>query len=290
MIKLKWPPLLTALLLLIIIAEIASTSYIPEFRKIFYGALEVKSKADIAYAVFVFIVVSSILTASQSLKRFVAATISLNLRGQLTKRLTKFWQPHKTLENTSQRINEDTKLATELALKVLIEMVISGAIVIVLVIESRGDKILLAAALAYTVVVSIFAKFFKPKLINTEIALQRAEATHRHNLSEAIVKDNRGKLAATLQDFREVANKYTSNLRVLLGYSTFSAAQNNFSILAPWLILIPMYLLGSISLGELMSKVSKFELIVINSTILITLYPEMTKAQASWIRIKEFLK
>lgn len=287
--KSKLVPLIL-LLLGIITIEIVATNYIPQFRKLFYGALERKSLEDIKGAIEFFIYLMLALTLSQGLKKFTGATLALHIRTFLTKKTTKFWRKEKTLENTSQRINEDCKLATDLAVGIILEMLISGAIVIVLVIETWQDKSLLISALIYTAVVSIVARLFKPKLISTEIALQRAEATHRHNISEALVFERRDKVAASVQDYREVATKFLTYLKVLLGYNLFSSSQNNFSILAPWLILIPTYLAGSISLGEFMSKVSQFELIVINSTILISLYPNMTKAQASWIRIREFLK
>lgn len=281
---------ISAILLLIITVEIVATNSIPEFRKLFYGALENKSVTDIKGAIEFFIYLMLALTLSQGLKKFTGATLALNIRTFLTKKTTKFWRKEKTLENTSQRINEDCKLATDLAVGIILEMVISGAIVIVLVIETWQDKSLLMAALIYTIVVSLVARLFKPKLISTEIALQRAEATHRHNISEALVFERRDRVAASVQDYREVAARFLIHLKVLLGYNLFSSSQNNFSILAPWLLLIPLYLAGSISLGEFMAKVSQFELIVINSTILISLYPNMTKAQASWIRIREFLK
>ena len=58
--------------------------------------------------------------------------------------------------------------------------------------------------------------------------------------------------------------------------------------LIPYALLVPMYFADSIGFGEVMKGVSQFDLLVINATILIIMYPKVTKALASYERIQEF--
>ncbi len=280
--------ILTALIL----AEVYATYLIPEWRKFFYNVLSTKDQSKIHMVLTYFCTVFGGLLITQSLKKYVGRVTALHIRTYLTNLLYNKWvtsEKHSVADNPSQRINEDCKIATDRAITVITEVLISAILVIMLIWQSRHDTAIVTSAIIYTLVISIVAALFKRPLINNEIAVQRAEADHRHTLSSiALGNSDENGQANTL--YQIIVDKYKMYLKVLLGYTVFSSTQSQVSVLIPWAILAPAYFSGHMTLGEFMGSTSIFELIVANSTILVSIYPELTQAQASWIRIKEFYK
>jgi len=279
-----------AFLVILIAVEVYATCLIPEWRKLFYGVLERKASGELAGALQFFLGVICMLIVSQGLKLYVGRTTALGIRTGITKLLLKSWVKgglNQKVDNPAQRINEDCHLATDFFVRIGIELIISTAIVIITMWGARHNSAILIAASAYTVVICAVALIFKKPLISKEISLQRAEADHRHALSKMAIGAGDFTAKGHYENIKASTIKY---LRVLLGYNIFSSTQNSLSILVPFAILSVPYFKGEINLGEFMGGVSMFELIVVNSTVLVTLFPEATKAQASWIRIKEFYK
>jgi len=272
---------------LLIILEIYGTALIPEWRKAFYSVLEKKESGQLFGTLQSFVFLMSLLIFSQAFKQFVGRRTGQIIRTYLTDSLYKQWKVGDVnrVDNPSQRINEDCKIATDCAIRVGTEVVISASLVILLILESMNNLKLVGSALIYTVIISLVAMLFRKPLIKSEIATQKAEADHRQVLSKISlnIEDDSAK-----EKFSSVLFATRKYLSTLLGYGIFSASQAQLSVIVPWLILSVPYFRGEISLGDFMSGVAVFELIVVNSTILVTLFPELTRAQASWIRIKEF--
>lgn len=278
------------LLSVLIALEVYATYLIPEWRKFFYNVIENKDKNSLSTALMYFVILMSALIITQSLKQYIGRTTALNIRTSLTKHLLKGWVKGGELDrvdNPSQRINQDCQIATDSAIKVWIEVIISSALVIMLIFQSRHDILIVSSSIIYTLVISLAAVLFKKPLINTEILVQKAEADHRQSLSK--ISLGLGDFTAK-ESYDNVLTSVKKYLKTLLGYNIFSATQNQMSILVPWAILSIPYFNGDIKLGEFMGGVAIFELIVINSTILVSLFPDVTRAQASWVRIKEFNK
>jgi ABC-type uncharacterized transport system fused permease/ATPase subunit len=277
-----------AVLIALVVLEIYGTYLIPAWRKDFYSVLEAKDASRLVGTLQYFTYVMAALIFSQSLKSYVARRTALILRTSLTGVLLFKWKkaPHRmSVDNPSQRINEDCKIATDMATKVGVEVLISACLVVMLIAESSHNMLLVGSAVGYTVLVSLLAILFRKPLINTEINTQKAEADHRQVLSGIALGIDSEEAPSRYEEILITTKKY---LRTLLGYTVFSSVQGQFSILVPWAVLSIPYFQGHMSLGDFMSGVAIFELIVVNSTILISLFPEVTKAQASWIRIREF--
>lgn len=271
------------LLVVLMAAEIYATYLIPEWRKYFYNILELRDKAALPSAIHYFIGLMLALIVTQSLKQYIGRTTALHVRTSLTTHLLKLWGNTKVqVDNPAQRINQDCQIATDNAIKVWIEVIISASLVIMLIFQSRHDTLIVWTAIGYTLIISAVAALFKKPLISTEIALQRAEADHRETLI-TMASD-------PISAYSKVRHSVKKYLNTMLGYTIFSASQNQFSILVPWAILSIPYFNGQIKLGDFMGGVAIFELIVVNSTILVSLFPDVTKAQASWIRVTEFNK
>lgn len=280
----------TSLLAGLLILEIVATSLIPEWRKYFYNILENKDSAKFIYGIGYFIALMGALIIAQSFKEYVARTTAIHWRTALTKVLLKKWVKEgdrNRVDNPCQRINEDAKLVSDLAISVAIEVIISASIVIALLASTSNANGIVLASMVYTVIASAGAYMFKNRLVDTEIGMQKAEADHRFTLSKiALYQDD----YTAKEKYLNVVERVKVYLRTLLGFSIFSATQGNVSILIPWLILSVPYFKGSMTLGDFMGGVAAFELIVVNSTILIKMFPAVTKAHASWVRVRDFYK
>lgn len=279
---------------IILIIEIIATLLIPSWRDYFYTSLVLYNLPSFFIAVGLFIGLMGSLTVAQGLKTWLAQKIALHLRTGLTSYLQdKYIKANRpVIVNSSQRINQDTALSTDLALSVIIEVIISGVIVIALVVQAFYQPKLILLALGYTLIVSLFMFIFKNKLVSRDITLQNVEASHRESLSQ--VFNSNLFVNAPFRDsnviYNTVKDAYTKFIKTVMHYSLFNRMQNNFSIVIAYLIIAPLYFTKDITLGQFMGDVAIFELIVINATILTQLFPNMTKSIASWHRLQAFNK
>lgn len=286
---LKEHKVIVAIFLGTIIAEIVLTVLIPSWRGYFYGIVEAKQAGQVLHACLLFVGLIGGLVVLQSLKTWLKAIMGLSLREIITLMLLNKWNSASTLTKESlsfpdQRINEDAKLCTVLSLGVASELFISGGIVLYLVLTLQNLS-LIAYATLYTVVVSIVALLMHKPLVKADINLQIAEADQRFTLSKMVM----GHGQETLHEkFQSITGKYRQYVGLLLGYNIFNGLQNNLSILVPFLILLPTYFTGDITFGILMRDIASFELIVINSTILLNLYPQVINMNAAWTRVRTF--
>lgn len=279
-----------ALLVFILVAEIGLTVALPEVKKFFFNIVEKKDVGGLYYALGVFFSVMITLGCVQGVKTYVAQKAALSFRVSAAKYLLKKWVKGsgvgiQKIDNPCQRIAEDCKLATDLTISVAIEVIISALIVIILVWQTRSDVMMLVAAFSYTAIVTGVMLFFKEPLISSEISLQKSEADYRFSLSKITM--GQGDYSSK-QKFTMVQEAYKAFIKVLMNYTLFNRIQGGLSALVPFLILLPQYFSNTIDLGAVMAGVSTFELIVINASIILQLYPQVTKAHASWRRLKNF--
>lgn len=277
-----------SILLLLITTEIVCTFYIPVWRKFFYNTLSAKDINAFYNSLWLYLILISLLTFAQSFKAWCGQRLSLIVRTGLTKYLLRKWTTAgkiNEVDNPCQRINEDSRLCTELTVGVLTEVIISATIVVSLVISSIDDTKLLLLSLGYTIIVMGIAHFFKPGLINADLTLQKAEADHRFSLSRITL--GQGDYTAPGK-YEVVKTFYNKWVNTLLRYSIFNSMQTNFMPLIAYLVLCPLFFAGTLTLGDFMGKVAVFDLLVLNSTILVQLFPTITRAQASFKRITLF--
>lgn len=275
------------LLLTVITVEITATVLIPVWREYFFDGVEAKDYEIFISGLWYFAGLMVAFVLSQGFKNYAIQKLGLEWRTGLTRMLESRWKaqlPAKAaVDNPDQRIQEDTNIASMLALELVAEVVISASIIFGIVWTMSPD--LLIASSIYTVVICVIAACFHRPMINREKTLQRAEADYRFKLA-SIVAD--GKDRNTEMKYNGVVIHYRRLINVTLGFSLFSRAKNNLMNLVPLLMLVPMYFADEIGFGAIMKGVSQFDLLVINATILIILYPKVTKALASYERIQEF--
>lgn len=270
-------------------AEITATVLIPVWKNYFFDGIEAKSYEIFYSGLFYFVILITVFVVSQGFKYYVSHRFSLVSREALIKVLYERWtlnkEDSKKLDYPDQRIQEDSRLVTELTVEVAIEVVISSLIIVGLVAQMWGNWLLLGLGIGYTIAVTLVALLFHRPMIDTEKWLQRKEAGFRFELAKKVMGKTRIRYKGA---FHLVKSAYLRYTKVLMGFTLFNRAKSNLMALVPYLVLVPMYFAGDITFGRIMEGVSQFELLVINASILIILYPRVTKAIASYERISEF--
>jgi putative ATP-binding cassette transporter len=276
-----------SLLLTITIAEIVLTVLIPVWREIFYSALQKFDQPAFWTAMLYGAILMIGFGTIQGLKTFVRLKFSFTIREAMSKLFLKTWVYDNKKEDPRFNIalTDAIKISTDNLTDVLVESFVSFVIVIILIINATDQPILLLAALGYTVVVSLVAYLFNTPLIRTDTELQVAEGHYRNSI--AIIAINGGDHTAK-NNWLAIKDKFHQYLLVLTGFNLFSRAKGALASLIPYFLLFDEYFSRQIDLGGFMNGVSTFELIVVNTTILVIVYPQITKALASYNICKEF--
>lgn len=277
---------LGSLLLTIIIIEIVMTCLIPTWRSYFYNILQAKDENLFITSLIYFFLLMTGLGAAQGLKVWVGQLLSFEVRQQATKLLLKTWvYANKKVNNYTQAMTEALRNSTELYLEIVVEVVISMSIVVLLLIANLHNVPILIASLAYTAIASLLAILFNRPLISSDFEWQSAEGRFREAIGD--IANGNGDYSSKGK-FLVLVESYYRYIRIVMVFTLFSRVKSSLSSIVPYVILATPYFSGEISLGDFMSGVAVFELIVINSTILIMLYPKLTKARASYLLSKEF--
>lgn len=270
-----------ALLIIILVGESLLTGLIPHTKGHLF---ELLSNKDIGVWVALLIFGGNlfILDGFQSFKAYVILKTSLLFRAEETKRVATL--KLKEIANTAQRIQEDIKLIYLSRFTVLAEYFISGTIVIQLMIMNYQFPLLICTALVYAGISVLLALLFNPRLTLAEKSVQAAEATFREQVGNSSQVGNNALDIALLGDTNK-ANMMAGKIR--LHYTLFTRMQLGILAVAPFVALIPGYLAGLYSFGEVITHQSTFSLIVVNAAILIQCYPTLIQGRASKERVKE---
>lgn len=293
MIKAVWPklhkPLFAGLVLslvAIIVAEIVLTVLIPTWRESFYNILQTKEESSFTTSLVWFFFLMTGLGFAQGLKVWVGQLVSFELRKAGTKTLFKTWVKGKrTAKNYTQAMTESLRNATELYLEVAVEILISAIIVISLIVANLHQHSILVAAFIYTITMSTLAALFNRPLIVSDKEWQSAEGKFREAIGDIA---NGNEDFSSKQKFLTIVQTYYAYIKIVMFFTLFSRVKSSLASLVPYILLAAPFFQGTLTLGDFMSGVAAFELIVINATIVIILYPKLTKARASYQLSNDF--
>ena len=276
----------SALLILIIAAEIALTVAIPEWRNFFYNILELKAVDQFASSLILFGALMAGMGLVQGFKTWTAQTLSFILREAQTKTMFRKWvHGDRTAPNYTQAMTEAVRNSTELYLEILVEIIISAAIVAALILANLHNPLILISSIAYTLAVSVVAMLFNKPLTTQDSEWQKSEGEFRENLTNIV---NGKEDFSYSSKWARLASAYKSYIMVLMNFTLFTRVKGSVSTLVPYVLLASSYFAGAITLGGFMAGVATFELIVVNATIVMMLYPKLTKARASRQIIEDF--
>lgn len=275
------------ILLGIILLEIALTGLIPAWRESFYTVLQAKDVAGFYPAIVAALALFLGLGVAQGLKEWLTQNVSYRIRVSWFTRLYRLWTGSKVLDdNYVAPMSEALRVATEQFLGVLVEIVISLGIVVMLIITALHSPIILLSALVYSLAASALAYFFNSTLTNTSKERQLREGALVEGLGSRFREKVKDETIFSYLTYLSTA--YFNASRVLMFFTLFSRTKSSLASLVPYLLMSGAYFSGSITLGVFMASVATFELIVVNATILIVLYPKVMAAYASLLITKEF--
>lgn len=279
-----------SVLLLVIISEIFLTCYIPEWRNGFYTIMKEKHQELFLGAITSFFLLYTGLGIAQGVKVWVGQLVSFQARVAMSKITLKRAVKHESMSSLpaySQAMTQAIQNSTELYLRVLVEIVISAAIVLGLIVVNLDQPIILSVAFLYTVGASLIAYLFQKPLTVTDKAWQETESHYR----EAIVTIANGKGDYTAKSkFLKLMGAYYHYIRTQMYFQLMSRLKGAIGSIIPYFLLGTAYFRGDMDFGQFMAGIATFELIVINATIFIIMYPDYVKAKASQLIVKEFMK
>ena len=277
---------LASFLIGVVLLEIVMTCLIPLWREHFYNIMQTKNADLFMQTLAYFAILMTGLGFAQGLKVWSGQLLSFSVRDAASRILLKKWVkgPRKAA-NYTQAMTEALRNATELYLEIVVEIIISASIVTILIISNFHNTKIIIAAIAYTIVASLLAMLFNRPLIQTDTDLQKTEGSYREAISD--IANGNGDFSSKSK-FVALVHSYYRYVRVVMYFTLFSRVKGSVSTLVPYILLASSYFSGAITLGDFMSGTATFELIVINSTILLQMYPKLTKARASWGIVSKF--
>lgn len=256
-----------------IVLEIVVTALFPLSRGYFFNQLA-------GYTAYIWIGIGLMYLNSlgfdllQSVKGYFVNRVMLNKRSLKTFSL--FNIDFNTVTNTAQRIQEDIKLMYLNSITAKTEYVISGGILVCILLANLHQPLLLLSASIYAIVSIGIAFLFKPKMIHAEKIVQNSEADFRTTLR--------------IDSFYDTQSANIEAAKIRRNYSIFSKVQNSLVLVLPYIILLPLYIAKTITMGDLVGAATTFGLIVVNADILISMFPIYTIAKASEERVNELIK
>lgn len=276
-------------LVLVLIIEIVATTLIPDGRKAMYDTLETKDINAFVTGIMYFSAILLALGCAQGLKRYFGVKTAFSARRGLCEGMTEEWLKNNfigKIKTPDGKIAEDTKICTDLFVTIVLEIFISASICIGMLYVMVDNPILLIGSLIYTALTAAIAYFFKSPMINANNELQSTEQRYRRGLAETDL----GKTKDLVSRLDNVMDAVFRLNRIDLWYALMFSLKNRLSMVIPYAIMVPMYFYGDYTLGDVLKGVAEFNLLVINATIVMTLYPQVTKAAASWKRVIKFYR
>lgn len=278
--------LFTSLLVLVVVVEIFFTAIIPLWREHFYDVLEAKDQDNFYKSLTYFTGLMLGLGFSQGLKVWAGQLVSFEMRKASTKLLFKKWvKGDREIPNYTQAMTEALRNATEMYLMVGTELFISFSIVISLIFVNLDQPVILQASAVYTGIMIAVAVLFNRPMVNADAGWQKEEGYFRETLSYIYSGNDCFTFKEKLEN---ISLAYYRYIKVVMYFALFSRLKGALGSLVPYILLSYPYFAGEITLGAFMKGVASFELIVINSTIIVIVYPNLTKARASLTIAKEF--
>lgn len=269
-------PRLFSLVLVILLGEAILTGLLPHSRGYVFDMLE-EHNIEVWYFIIIYFLNYFFLDFCQAIKGYFTTKFALHARNYRTEEvISKIGEG----TNLPQRIQEDIKKSFEDVYKVYAEYFVSGLIIVQLYILNLDTPVLLICATAYALFSVGLAKLFNPRLTRAEKMIQETEASYRSDL----VKD--------MSDISAIENVLTVNMKARLietEYLLFTRLQFGLLNVLPYIVLIPSFFAGDMTLGTLIKHQATFALIVVNAAILVSMYPKFISGKASEERYLEVL-
>lgn len=281
----------TLLFFLLTVAQVGLAVWGNYWNRALFDALEQRTARGVLVQVGIFAIIfvlSILVTAAHLL---VKRWLQLDWREWITRRVVGEWLAdgrHFRLrfsrgehDNPDQRIAEDIRIATEVAIALAHTLVYSLLILVMFAdilwsisgsIVVPGTEVtvpgyLVPLAFLYAAVGSALGWLLGRPLVSTTNALQSAEATFRFGLSRArehsesialLQGEPRERVGSDVR-FRTIVHDWDRQSMAYMGLVAFSTAYGALLPVFPVLVAAPQYIAGVMSLGVLMQAAQAFQ-------------------------------
>ncbi len=281
----------TILLVALTAAQVGLVIGISYWNRRFFDALEARSLHELLRQIGVFALILGLTMTVTALHLHIKRWIMLDWRRWLTRRLVGQWMSqahHYQLQftkgehdNPDQRIAEDVRIATELAVSLahsLLYSLLIGFSFFDILLDVSGSAPLPGTDLmvpAYMVLLAflyagtgtVLGFLLGRPLVRTTNRLQTVEANLRFNLAQArehsesiaLMRGEALERRDASRLFGDVAQGFNRQTVAYLGIVSFSTAYGNLLPVFPLLVTAPQYVAGAITLGVLMQTVQAFQ-------------------------------
>ena len=265
--------------------EIATTSFLPYTKKTVMDSLIGMDWDSFLWFLAISFFNMLILLTVQGFKGWICQKLAFLGRETLMDIVKEPWIKKKgktDLSTPDVRLNDDTAIATEIGLRVFIEVVISVTIVASLLFTILKWPLLFWSAIIYSGASILMAILFKTPMITKRYILSDEEGKHRTEL--AAIQDKQVYRTERWSNLRDAYNKY---ILISRNYSLFHAGQTAILYSVPFLLMAPDLFAHKITVGDIVQGTLTFDLLVINATIWVSLYPSIIAARTAFLRVKE---
>ena len=282
---------MTLLLLLLTVAPVGLTVWGNYWNRALFDALEQRSIPGVLIQVGIFALILLVSIGVTAAHLLVKRWLQLGWRSWLTDRLIGRWMQdgrHYRLQfsagqhdNPDQRIAEDIRIATDMAISLGHTLVFSllslGLFIDILWNVSGSMRVpgtslqvpgyMVPLAFLYAGLGTVFGWLLGRPLVRTSNALQSAEADFRFGLSRmredseaiALLRGEPRERGKAMRRFARVMRDWDRQSIAFLGIASFSTAYGGLLPVFPMLVAAPQYILGVMSLGALMQAAQAFQ-------------------------------
>jgi putative ATP-binding cassette transporter len=293
-----------------------------EWNRDFYNALEQKNAEDALDLLIYFSFLAAVFIAASIYRLYLRQMLEMRWRVWLTRQYLGDWlagqtyyrlelQSHGT-DNPDQRIAEDLRLFTSgtliLALGLLSEGVTLASFVFILWSVSgplafavAGTQVtipgyMLWAALAYALIGTLLTHYVGRRLIGLNFHKERLEADFRFALVRlrenaegvALYRGEAPETAGLLHRFERIRANWWELIRYTKRLTAFTVGYNQVAIVFPFIVALPRYFAGAISLGQLMQIASAFGQVQSSLSWFVDSYAQLASWKASVDRLLTF--
>jgi putative ATP-binding cassette transporter len=281
----------TLLLFLLTVAQVGLAVWGNYWNRALFDALEQRTTHGVLVQVGVFGLIFLLSIAVTAVHLVVKRWLQLDWRAWLTGRLVGEWlddgRHYRLLfsrgehDNPDQRIAEDIRIATEVAIALAHTLVYSLLTLVVfadilwsvsgsIVVPGTDVEVpgyLVPLAVLYAVAGSLLGWMFGRPLVRTTNALQSAEATYRFGLSRArehaesiaLVHGEAREREGSDVRFHQIVRDWDRQSLAYMGIVAFGTAYGALLPVFPILVAAPQYIAGAMSLGVLMQAAQAFQ-------------------------------
>lgn len=313
---------LIALLLLLTAAQVGVQIRFNLWNRDFFNALEKHDGSAFYWQISIFFGLAVLSMAVAVYQLYVKQLIQLRWRGWLTGHLTEMWlrdgrqyqleMSGQGADNPDQRIAEDARIATELAVDFVSGLLSAGLMLVAFVgilwslsgaleFPLFGKDVVIPgymvwAALLYASIGTALTWRVGKPMVELNIERTRAEADFRFALTRtresgegiALVRGEEDERRTLAETFATVASRVQALMRSQRNLMWLTSAYGSLAMIFPTVVASPGYFAGAITLGGLMQIAAAFGQVQSSLNWFVDNFPRIAEWRSAVARLATF--